>query len=264
MTPGLLGKLAPRHDARTLKLSTYVDAARLPPAPAHIDWSRAVPAWGMLANDRVGCCTCAAAAHAIMCWSDNANVAVAPDARPLVLTDDDVLAAYAGITGYRPDDPSTDQGAVELDVLNYWRRVGIGGHKLGAFVALELRNHAHVKLAVDLLGGCYIGLAMPAAWQSMDTWSVPREGAVEHTRFGDARPGSWGGHAVNVVGYDAGTLTVVTWGQLQKLTWNAWDVFCDEAWGLLAPEWIGLNGRSPVGLDLAALNRDLASLASGR
>lgn len=256
MIVGRLGKLAPRHDAKTLQFADYVIPALLPPSPPRVDWTRAVPAWGMLANDRVGCCTVAAAAHMEMCWADNAGV---PNGTPSVVSDADVLAAYSAITGYKPDDPSTDNGAVELDVLNHWRTVGIAGRKLGAFVALELRNHEHVKLAVDVLGGCYIGLAMPEAFQRQVTWSVPAYGPRPGPR-GDGTRGSWGGHAVNVVAYDAHGLTVITWGATQAMTWNAWDTYCDEAWGLLSPEWIGLGGHSPTGLDLVALRADLAAL----
>ena len=43
--------------------------------------------------------------------------------------------------------PDTDRGAVELDVLRYWRKTGIGGTKIDAFMALEPKNHLHVQAA---------------------------------------------------------------------------------------------------------------------
>ena len=40
---------------------------------------------------------------------------------------------------------------------------------------------------------------------------------------GDDAPGSWGGHAVDVVGYDDAGLTVVSWGALLRASWDFWD-----------------------------------------
>ena len=106
------------------------------------------------------------------------------------------------MTGYKPSDPSTDRGAVELDVLRYWRKTGVGGYKIDAFVALEPKNHLHVQAAVDLFGGSYIGLALPVSAQQQKVWSVPPGGPT-----GTGAPGSWGGHAVVVEAYDAHGLT---------------------------------------------------------
>ena len=71
------------------------------------------------------------------------------------------------------------------------------------------------------------------------------------------RPGSWGGHAVDVVGYDEAGLTVVTWGALKRMTWAFWGRYGDEAWCVLSPDFLA-DGRSPQGFDLEALQRDLA------
>jgi hypothetical protein len=74
---------------------------------------------------------------------------------------------------------------------------------------------------------------------------------------GDARPGSWGGHAVDVVRYDRNALTVVTWGRLQQLTWSFWERYCDEAYCILSDDFLQ-KGNAPNGFDLAALEADLA------
>ena len=74
---------------------------------------------------------------------------------------------------------------------------------------------------------------------------------------GPDAPGSWGGHAVNVVAYDDAGLTVVTWGALQRLTWAFWQRYCDEAWAIISPDFLA-GGRSPQGFDLPALEHDLA------
>ena len=80
---------------------------------------------------------------------------------------------------------------------------------------------------------------------------------MERRAHRPARPGSWGGHAVNVVAYDDRTLTVVTWGRLQEMTWAFWERYVDESYAIISPDFLDA-GKAPNGFDLAALRRDLA------
>jgi len=58
-----LGKKPARHDPRTLQMANYL---ALPAFPASRDWTnKAKPAWGMMLNDQLGDCTCAAIGHII-------------------------------------------------------------------------------------------------------------------------------------------------------------------------------------------------------
>jgi hypothetical protein len=239
-----LGKQSARHDPRTLLFEKYLTAA-LPPAPPQVDWTPAVAGgWPMMANDRIGDCTCAAAGHMIEEWTANAGNQVIP-------SDVAIVKAYESITGYNPNDPSTDHGAVEIDVLNYWRRTGIAGHKVAAYVKLTPGNLDHIKAAANLFGGCYIGLALPKTAQTQDVWDVPPGGP-----HGDGAPGGWGGHAVPVVGYDGTGPTVVTWGALKTMTWNFWTAYCDEAYAILSLDFFN-NGKDPQGFDMTTLSADL-------
>jgi hypothetical protein len=222
---------------------------QLPPAPAVVDYGRSVSGWTMMANDNIGDCTCAAAGHLIELWTANNNEEQIP-------ADGDIISAYEAITGYNPNDPSTDQGGVELDVLNYWRATGIANHKIEAFVSVGPDNTDHVRSAVYIFGGCYIGLGLPKSAQNQDVWDVPAGGAT-----GDGAARSWGGHAVPVIGYDADGLTVVTWGVTKKMTWNFWAAYCDEAYAILSPDW-DINAVAPNGIDTAALNADLNLVTS--
>jgi len=65
-----LGKAAARHDPRTLLLASYVTPA-LPTPPAAFDLASKVKSWGMMDNDQIGDCTCAAAGHLLMEWTAN-------------------------------------------------------------------------------------------------------------------------------------------------------------------------------------------------
>jgi len=245
-----LGKKAPRHDNRTLLLANYLKHDVLPPPPPSLDYAAksGIKSWGMMANDSIGDCTCAAAGHEIMLWTALAG-------RPVVPADADIVAAYSAITGYDPNDPNTDQGANEIDVLNYFRNTGIAGHKIGAYFACEPANIDHVKIGCDLGVGVYIGLALPLSAQTQAVWSVPIGGAR-----GRGAPGSWGGHAVPVVAYDAHGLTVVTWGQLKRMSWRFWQDYCEEAYVIASTDYLDGSGKAPAGIDWAALQADLAAL----
>ncbi|MCW2687635.1 MAG: hypothetical protein JWR37_2525, partial [Mycobacterium sp.] len=96
-----------------------------------------------------------------------------------------------------------DQGAVGLDVLNAWRKTGLGGDRIAAFTAVDPANLDHVRLGVWAFGGVWAGFNLPSSAQA--------QGSAPWTVFGDdtghAAPGSWGGHAVAVAGFDAEGLT---------------------------------------------------------
>ena len=247
-----MGKSVARHDPRTLLLASYVTPS-LPTPPASFDISAKVTAWGMMDNDQIGDCTCAAAGHLIMEWTANAGKQAATP------TDKQIVAAYSAITGYNPVTGANDNGANELDVLNYWRQTGIAGHKIDAYMALELSNHNHIMDSVYIFEGCYIGVQLPisaqAQTQNHQPWSVPPGGPS-----GDGKPGSWGGHAVPVVAYDARGVTVVTWGALQVMTWTFWEAYCDEAYSLLSKDYLNGKKQAPQGFSMNALQEDLADL----
>ena len=243
-----LGKHPARHDPRTLQMAHYLRAAAFPQIPAAQEWYDKVQTWPMMANDKLGDCTCAAAGHLIEEWTTYSGKAA-------VLSDAQIIAAYSAITGYNPKTGKNDNGAVELDVLKYWRKTGFSGHKISAFVGLEPGNLDHVRASIYLLGGCYIGLALPISAQTQTVWSVPPGGLS-----GPGAAGSWGGHAVPVVAYDTAGLTVVTWGALKQMTWGFWQAYCDEAYGLLSPDWASQKEAAANGVNQAQLQTDLTAL----
>ena len=153
------------------------------------------------------------------------------------------MSLYSAVSGFSPDNPSSDQGAVETDVLNYWLRHKVEGHALSAFAALQPRDIRDVKDAIWLFGGVILGLLCRQR-------AISRRLGRSRCRIsGDGAPGSWGGHAVYVVAYDARGLTCITWGRLKRMSWNFWAAYCDEAYGLLAKDWFEASGKAPSGFD---------------
>jgi hypothetical protein len=183
-----LGKRPPISDKRTLRLATYLLARpALPVAPSYVDWcQRAALPWGLKLNDQIGDCTCAAAGHAIQVFLGNAGNAN----QSCIPTDDDVLAAYKAAGGY-DGSPKTDRGAAMLDVLKFWRKVGIGGRQIGAFVQVDTSDMLEVQFAAWHFEGVYCGLNLPESAQDGGLWDVPKSGI----RRGPGKAGSWGGHA---------------------------------------------------------------------
>lgn len=245
-----LGRKPKKHDRRNLMLARYL--ATRPVLPASIDWTPAVhhglfdSGWPMFKNDVVGCCAVAAPGHMIECWTANAGI-------EQLVTDDDIIGAYSGITGYKPDDPSTDQGSCELDVLNYWRQTGIGGHRITSFVEVAPGSLTELQAAVAWFGGVYIGLDLPMSAQA-------QTGFVWDTVANDG--GDWGGHAVNLVSFDPDGFTCITWGRKQQMTNRFIAAYCNEAYAIISPDWLNSAGVSPSGFDLSALNADLSQIGS--
>ena len=149
-------------------------------APAQAHWGHGLP-FTMLANDSVGDCVEAGYAHQVQVWCDRAG-------QPFVPTDAEALGAYSAITGYNPDDPSTDQGTDMLTACNYWRSTGMAGHEVTAYLSVSAQNRDEVSESVAFYGGLYLGLALPTSAQSQvgATWTV--------LTGPDAAAGSWGGH----------------------------------------------------------------------
>jgi hypothetical protein len=240
-----LGKRVARHDPRTLQLVKYLTS--LPKPPDTLAWSmKTDKKWPMFKNDVVGDCTCAAAAHMIEVWT------AAGQLKEVEVRDEDVLALYTLVTGYNPKRPETDQGAVVLDVLNKWRKVGLAGHKIGAFTTISPMSKTITKDAIYLFGGVYTGFELPESAQDQAVWDVPAGGLR-----GPGEPGSWGGHAIPIVDYDDRTLTCITWGAAKKMTWAFYRAYCDEAYAIISQDFLSGN-KAPNGFDLATLQTDLA------
>jgi hypothetical protein len=247
-----LGKHAPKHDPRTLRLAKYLSPG-LPEPPADSDWTLAAKnPWGMMLNDTLGDCTCAAIGHEV-------QVATANHGSETTLPDSAILTAYEAVSGYRPGQPDTDNGAAMLDVLKYWRKVGVGGHRIVGFAKVNPLVWLEVRQAIALFGGMYIGLALPTSAETQNTWSLA--GAGPRPFAPDFQPGGWGGHCVFVPAYTAdGFLKCITWGAPKLLT-RAWlRVICDEAYVVISDDWASSTTSAPNGFDKQQLLADLTAL----
>ena len=249
-----LGRNPAKHYAKTLKLGNYL-APELPTPPASKVWSDAVQTWGQMLNNSEGDCVIAGGGHHHLLRTTLAG-------KPDMPTDAQVQAAYIAITGqegaaYDPATGANDNGCALEDALNYFRKSG----QIGAYASVNPTNLDHIRFTIDAFEGCYVGVALPISAQNQDVWDVS-----DPSLTGDAAAGSWGGHCVLLVNYDADGFTCVTWGQTKKLTLAWWLAYANpqtaggEAYAIITPELLDGTGKVPSGFDLAALQADLAAL----
>ena len=245
-----LGKLPPRIDVCTLKMKKYVSPV---PPPAAVYWSKGYPSWKMMLNDQLGDCTIAAVGHAIQTWRINIGKNV--NLARVTLPDSAIKGAYEQWCGYIDGDPSTDNGGVELDVLNDWRKLGISSDKLHAYADPDPLNDLHVKQSIYLFGGNYIGFKVPQSAMDQNAAGAP------WTVVSDDG-GLVGGHAVWCPDYTPRGIWCITWGMRQFMTWDFWAKYCDESHALLSPDWINSANMSPSNIDLVTLESDLQGVVS--
>lgn len=235
--PGKLGKLSAVRPHGLDDLAYYTVGHLDPPPPAV-----AVPvisAWGMMDNNRLGCCTISGSGHLIQA----ANIEVhGLDAVP---DDDQIEKQYFAITG------GADSGAVEADVLRTWFTSGLfGGNKIAAFAPVRFANPLNVHSAVELFGSCYIGVSLPGSAQQQfaqgQPWAITPQDQIE------------GGHCVVIVGYDAQYLYCITWGQVQAITYPWFAKYCDEAWAVIPQAFAEQKSI----IDIGALRTDILLLSS--
>lgn len=252
-----LGRTPRSFDPRVPHMSALLAGRTPPPPPAAVNWTTKMPDnLGMMLNDTLGDCTCAAFYHAVQVWSFNAN--------PPMLTepDGDVRKLYELACGYKPAQGGEGPGGNEQHVLTYLLKhgapAGPGGAqklKIAAFVEVDPRNTDDVKRAIANCGVTYIGFQVPAflmppGQPPLSVWDVDPGGDNSIT----------GGHAVVLAGYDAGGARVISWGGYYTMTWAFFAQFVDEVYAIADAAWISAKGTSPAGLSLAALEAQMQAL----
>ena len=242
-----LGRNPRKYDPRIPHLSALMGGRLLTisPPPPSVDWSANMPQdFGVMRNDSLGCCIISAFYHSRQIWSFNTESEITDP-------DSDVISLYEKSCGYNPDDPHSDQGGNEQDVLNYLVNTGapVGDgsavDKLIAFVEVDVRNITDIKTVINECGVCYIGINMPQALMDNVTpvWGYNK---------GDDTT-SAGGHAVILCGYNADGPFLISWGSKYQMTWSFFSQYVDEAYALADNIWFESNGNTLLGLNRTSL-----------
>jgi hypothetical protein len=254
-----LGRTRRTFDPRVPHMSALLAGRTPPPPPPSVDNTADMPPnLGMMLNDTLGDCTCAAFYHALQVWSFNANPPMQTQPDP------DVERLYELACGYNPRTPGEGPGGNEQHVLTYLLRQGApvgpegaARHKITAFVEVDPRNTDDVKRTIAECGLAYIGFNVPTFLMPPD--QPPPE-------VWDVQPGNSeivGGHAVVLAGYDAGGARVISWGAYYTMTWAFFAQYVDEVYALADATWIASKGTTPAGLSLAQLEAQMQALKAG-
>ena len=247
-----LGKLPARPGAVSLKFGAFFNAEKLPVPPLKFGHFSAISQWGGFANDRYSDCVFAGAAHETMVYLSEAGESAA-------FNDQSVLADYSAVTGFDTKDPATDQGTDLQEAASYRQKIGIldasgARHKIDAYVALNPGDLDQLALAAYLFGAVGIGISMPSSAEDQFDEGVPWS-VIEGDRIE-------GGHYIPVIGRNSsGNFLIITWGRLHAATPEFIAKYMDEGLAYLSLE-ILKDNKSPEGIDLEQLQRDLAAIAA--
>ena len=245
------GRTAP-HDPFThprLIIDRLVDTSALPAPPPTVDRASRVTSWPVYGNDRIGDCTCAAAGHEIQAWT-------AYGTGEATIGEADVIAAYSAITGYDPATGANDNGANVQDVLDYWRKTGIGSHQIGGFAQLTgLDNLVLAKQCLDIFGTIYLGIEVPQSAMDQFRAGKPWDYAGDRNILG--------GHAIPVQYWTThryGEIEVVTWGKRQRMTHSFWHNYVEEAWVVFSQDSLDNHSGTAGGFNVDQLRAAFTDL----
>ena len=242
------GWIPKKADHELLYLSDYVATGDVvvPTPPSTVDWTERVPASALniLGNDGAGDCVEAGTYHALQSLTGNDFV---PDAQQ-------ALDWYSTLTGYNPNDPSTDQGTDIPTALDWWMTNALPGtnSQLGAYFSVDTNDQAQLALALELGGVLLVGGVIPKSAETQfnqgQEW-VP----VRHSPQA-------GGHCWTVDEIDTLKGTGITWGAYQTWSWAFWQQCVSESYVLFAEDWIQPDGTAPNGILWSVMNTDIQSL----
>lgn len=243
-----------------LRLSNYLDKARLPPSPATADFDQKALAvlTDIEGNDNYGDCVEAEEAHYLAGITAYAGAMVS-------YTPAQVLAMYTALTNFNPSDPSTDQGTDPIACLNYFvQNSYLDGSKNIGWASVDMTKPEEVKFAISQCGNLKIWLSLPDAWtQSMPSsngfvWDV---GAPDPNNGHCIGSGAYNSSAI--VGPNCDGIQIRTWGLIGTLTWAAAAALCVPGAGggaavRLTEDWVidKQTGLTVPGLALGDLVAD--------
>jgi hypothetical protein len=208
----------------------------------------------MFMNDQLGDCAIAGSIEEIRLANALRGVTVN-------FTDAQALSAYEAITGYNPDDSSTDAGTDVHDLYQYRKSTGIidadgNAHKIVAYAGLTVGDWDELLIALSLFDMVGIGIQVPdyaqTQFEAGQPWHLePGPQNIE------------GGHYIPVVGAtDATTAQLYTWGAVAGITQPFYAANNVVAVVALTEE-LFTDGKSPEGIDVQRLQADLSGLNTG-
>jgi len=176
------------------------------------------------------------------------------------VTTNALLKGYHDVTGFDPNDPSTDQGTNIQEALDYWRKTGIvradgSVDQILAFAEIDHTDREMVKHAIDIFDVVLVGVNLPQSaedqFNQKKPWTLVKGSPV------------LGGHAILDGGYNtvnsAGALEHLdaTWGNDTKIEEDFWNECVEETWVVITKNLMARNGGTgPRGFNMAIFAED--------
>lgn len=247
-----LGLKDPVPGAVKLRLASYLNWRVLPTPPDHFGHTSLVQSWGMLGNDDYGDCAIAGPCHQIMLATAEAGAAAQFDTKS-------ALQNYSAITGFDPNDPSTDQGTAIDDMARYWRHHGLvdangTAHKITAYLDLTPGDTRELWLAAWLLPlgvGCGYDLPQSAVDQAQNgqIWDVVKGSPIV------------GGHYVPTLARPSSGMGLgISWGNPVPFTVRFYQTFNNQGLVALSKEGF-VKAKTLEGFDYETLADDLKQIS---
>lgn len=227
-----------KADDRTLRLSDFVESTVQ--APVSWDFDKGIKAFPprMWGNDQYGNCEIAGRCNYLM-RTQRTQTKLTID-----LENKDAISIYKQMTGCQSPGDANDTGLTTLDNLKQWKsgweitkKWPVGGEEtrayhISAYGLIDTTNASLLRTCMYLFSGCLFGIALPITAQAQTEAGGPWD-VVDPNLTGDSEPGSWGGHCVYDIAYDADTVTVLTWEKRIKMTQAFIDAYVMEGYSVI-------------------------------
>jgi hypothetical protein len=251
--------LKPNYSPR-LKLKDYLNHEKLPAPPQAVNYTAAAISviQNVEGNDQYGDCVLAEDAHYIAVVTGNAGALYS-------YTQAQTLADYTALTGFNPNNPSTDQGADPIQDLNWRITTGYAdGSKDIGWAQCDGSNQAEIEFAVAECGNLKFWGGLPDAWINPFPSSNGFVWDVAPIDQNNGHCMGCGGY--NVVATSQQGVLIYTWGLWGWMTWAAFAAFTSSTNGggcavRLTQDWCNKqSGLTVPGLALSDLVTDVNTL----
>jgi len=209
----------------------------------------------MLGNDQYGDCVFADVAHRIM-----VRTAQAAQGKIVIPTQAETLALYSEVTGFNPNDPSTDQGGDLVTTAQYMQKTGmlVGGvrHMEAANGVIDPANMDHIKWAVCLFG------CAPAGWKFPDTGMAQFDAGQPFDITPQTVVPDSPDHDMLILEYrpQEPCFLVLTWAKRWEMTTAFLTACLAEVIPVGAADFVTANGLAPSGVNLPQILQLLSEI----
>jgi len=225
-----LGKLPYEHDPRSIDLGEFLSLDFVPES-YDFDKGRAEFAHASWGNLKWQNCVTVAQANAVL------RLRRIETRRNYSMSEPDVVKQYRSLTKADKAGGIRDVGLSTLQMMKDWQHNGFQKtnwllpHKVAVYGELDPLDDQQLRQACYLLGGIFLGFALPEAARAMcdlGRWEVPLVAGKANFI-----PGSWGEHLVFAKKYDLENFYCLTWGHEIQVSNDFIKRYCDEAWAVV-------------------------------